>query len=82
MTKDERTFRNFMGVAKDKEIMWQYGTTDIQQDGWTCGYRVMHGMVAWLTTMRNGCCRDNLDGRSIAPSLTTTREDVQRVKEL
>ena len=39
LTNDERTFRNFMGVAKDKEIKWQYGTTDIQQDGWTCGYR-------------------------------------------
>ena len=83
LTNDEPTFRNVMGVGKDKEIKWQYGTTDIQQDGWSCGYRVMHGMVAWLSAMRNaGGFRDNLEAKSIAPTLKTSYEDVLRSKEL
>jgi len=83
MANEELTFRNVMGVGKDNLIKLQNGTTDIQQDGWSCGYRVMHGMVAWLSAMRNaGGFRDNLEARSIAPTIKTSYEDVLRAKEL
>ena len=47
----EQAISNFMGVSSDVTIEWSYGVTTKQQDPWSCGYRVMHGMAAYLQAM-------------------------------
>ena len=78
MAKHEDTFRNFMGLTTKKEIVWSHGATFRQPDSWSCGYRVMHGMVAYLKAMENEIF---LQPDNLSPTLSATEEDIIQVKE-
>ena len=70
MTKYEDILRNFMGLTTNKEIEWSYGTTARQPDSWSCGYKVMHGMVDYLQALEEICL-----------TLRTTEDNVIQVTE-
>ena len=67
-----------MGLTTRQKIPWSYGATSRQPDSWSCGYRVMHGMVAYLKAMENEIF---LQPDNLSPTLSATEEDIIQVKE-